>query len=88
MARIVVERSFPEPLEETDLELANARLGPCLVQFGARHVRSLVAPDGRRTLCEFEGPDAESVRMANRMAEVPFERVWTARVFAPAGERP
>jgi hypothetical protein len=31
--------------------------------------------------CEFEAPDAESVRDALRSANVPFDRVWSATVF-------
>jgi hypothetical protein len=32
-------------------------------------------------ICEFEAPDAESVREACRAASIPFERVWAANVF-------
>ena len=35
-----------------------------------------------RMTCEFEAPDAESVREAFRNANVPYERVWTANVYA------
>jgi hypothetical protein len=33
-------------------------------------------------VCEFEAPDAQSVREALRMAKIPYERVWAADVFA------
>jgi hypothetical protein len=33
-------------------------------------------------ICEFEAPDAESVREAFRTAGIAFERVWTANVYA------
>ena len=33
-------------------------------------------------VCEFEAPDAESVREACRMAGLQYERIWTANVFA------
>jgi molybdenum-dependent DNA-binding transcriptional regulator ModE len=33
-------------------------------------------------VCEFEAPDAESVREACRAAGIPYERVWTADVYA------
>ena len=32
--------------------------------------------------CEFEAPDAESVREALRAAGIAYERVWTANVYA------
>jgi len=33
-------------------------------------------------VCEFEAPDADSVRDAMRSAGIPFDRVWAAEVFA------
>jgi len=33
-------------------------------------------------ICEFEAPDAESVRQALRSAGTPYEKVWTADVYA------
>src|SRR5262245_11287203 len=30
--------------------------------------------------CVFEAPDAESVRLAQTSARIPFDRVWTARL--------
>jgi hypothetical protein len=32
-------------------------------------------------ICEFEGPDAESVRTSLRSAEVAFDRLWSSEVF-------
>jgi hypothetical protein len=34
-------------------------------------------------ICLYQAPDAEAVRHANRMAGVPFDRVWPAQVLAP-----
>ncbi|MBI4501672.1 MAG: hypothetical protein HY700_10975 [Gemmatimonadetes bacterium] len=36
----------------------------------------------QRIICEFEAPDAEAARTAYRNAEVPFDRVWVAEVYA------
>ena len=44
--------------------------------------RSSLSLDRLRMTCEFEAPDAESVREALRTAGVPYERVWTANVYA------
>ena len=32
-------------------------------------------------ICEYEAPDAETVRKLQRTASMPFERIWTASVF-------
>ncbi len=44
--------------------------------------RSALAVDRRRLTCEFEAPDAESVREAFRASGLPYERIWAAEVFA------
>jgi hypothetical protein len=44
--------------------------------------RSSLAMDKLRMVCEFEAPDAESVREAFRTAGIPYERAWTADVYA------
>ncbi|MBZ0252845.1 MAG: DUF4242 domain-containing protein, partial [Candidatus Methylomirabilis sp.] len=48
-----------------------------------RLLRSYVSPDRLRMICLFEAPDAESVRIANRKAGLPVDRVWTASVHEP-----
>jgi hypothetical protein len=44
----------------------------------------LVADDGRRMLCRFTAPDAESVRVALRQAGIAFDSVWIAQPIARA----
>jgi hypothetical protein len=62
---------------------ANAkRLDPCLEVRNGAWRRSTLSKDKLRMVCEFEAPDAESVREACRTAGVAFERVWTADVYA------
>ncbi|MBV9946921.1 MAG: DUF4242 domain-containing protein [Myxococcales bacterium] len=82
MARVLVEQSFTQPLtDERYGELAK-RLDPCLeVRRGAWR-RSSLSKDKLRMICEFEAPDAESVREALRLAKVPYDSVWPADVFA------
>jgi hypothetical protein len=41
-----------------------------------------MSTDRRRVVCEFDAVDAETVREAYRMANVPFVRIWSAEVFA------
>lgn len=40
--------------------------------------------DGRRMLCVFVAPDAESVRIANRESGATFDRAWTPTLHEPA----
>ncbi|HEX6766230.1 MAG TPA: nickel-binding protein [Polyangiaceae bacterium] len=84
MARIVVEYSFEKPMSDEELSVIAQRLDPCLDVRNGTWARSYVAGDRRRMTCEFEAPDAESVREALRSANVTFERVWPANVFDAA----
>jgi hypothetical protein len=82
MARVIVEQVFVEPLTDERYGQLAKQLDPCLeIRRGAWR-RSSLSKDKMRLVCEFEAPDAESVREALRMAKVPFERVWAADVFA------
>jgi hypothetical protein len=75
---IVVERSFPEPLDEAAIREAAAQGSWCLEQYGCRIVWSYLSLDGRKAACVFGGPDAESVRQSQRRAGMPFDRAWSA----------
>ena len=82
MARIVMERSFERPLSDEDMAAQAKRLDECLGLRRGAWARSYIASDRTRMICEFEAPDAESVRDALRLAGQAFDRVWSAEVFA------
>jgi hypothetical protein len=81
MASIIVEYGFEQPMTDEQLSEMTARFDPCLEVRYAAWVRSSLSADRKRMICEFEAPDAESVRAALRSAGISFERVWTAQVF-------
>jgi hypothetical protein len=82
MARVIVEYTFDPPLSpETEAAYAR-RLDPCLEVRNGAWRRTAMSKDRRRMQCEFEAPDAESVREALRLAAIPFIDVWTAEVYA------
>ena len=87
MARVVMEQIFEEPMPEEQLAEFSKRLDACLDLHEATWARSYLSSDRRRMVCEFEAPDADSVREALHSAHVPFERVWSAQVF-DAGDYP
>lgn len=80
MERVMVERVFTTPVDLAAVKESAAHANPCFSSRRVRFVRTLVARDGLRMICEYEAPDAESVRIANQLACMPFERVWTAEV--------
>jgi len=76
---VMVEYELPP---EAEVEPMARRIDRCLELRGGRWMRSYVTLDGRRAVCEFEAPDAESVRESFRMAGQPFDRAWVARLYA------
>jgi hypothetical protein len=82
MARVMVEHTFAEPLTDEQHEHFSKRLEPCLEVRNGAWRRSALAKDRLRMVCEFEAPDAESVREALRTAKIPYDRVYPAEVFA------
>jgi hypothetical protein len=87
MARVVMEQSFEQPMSDEALSQMAKRTDACLEVREGTWARSYLSNDRRRMVCEFEAPDAESVRDALRSAGVPFDRVWSAHVF-DAGDYP
>jgi hypothetical protein len=82
MARVMVEQVFSEPFTDDRYAAFAKKIDPCLELRQGMWRRSSVSIDKLRMVCEFEAPDAESVREAFRTAGIAFERVWTANVYA------
>ena len=80
MKHVIVERTFPEPVSLERVRKALEERQACLAFFRVRHLRSAISPDGCRMICEYEAPDAESVRQISERAGLPYERVWTAEI--------
>jgi len=83
MNTYVVERDFGEAVGEADLAATMERMGPCLEQYGLNWVHSYFSQDRTRMVCIYEGPDAESVRAAQRSAEAHFDKIWPAEILLP-----
>src|SRR5438309_10410790 len=82
MARVIVEQIFTEPFTDEHYAKFAKQLDPCLDVRDGLWRRSSLSNDRLRMTCEFEAPDAESVREALRSADIAYERVWTANVYA------
>lgn len=81
MASVLVQRlgSGPEDLGGlSQLEAA----GCATTLHRLRWQESFVAREGRRQVCHFHAPDAESVRLAFRQAGIPVNRIWTGTLHS------
>ena len=81
MSLIVVERTFEQPPSDADLTAAAIREKPCLALYGVAWRRSILSADRSRMVCQYEAPDAESVRKVQREAGNVFDRVWPGNVI-------
>ena len=81
MVRLIVETIFDSPLTDEEHHRAGTPARPLSRGHGARWLASYLAHDRSRMVCEFEAPDAESVRASMRSADAAFERVWSTEVY-------
>jgi len=81
---VVVERSFETPITPAAIAALLEKGGECLPRHRVAYLGGHLASDGRRMICVFLAPDAESVRIANRQGGAPFDRAWTAERRDPA----
>ena len=78
MPRVIVERAYDPPISQETLNATMQRIGGCLDLYGVRYIRTRISADRRRSFCEFEAADTQSVRDVQIAAQAPFERVWAA----------
>jgi hypothetical protein len=83
-ASVVVERRFDTPVTLEELQAREDAAAWCLEQHRVTFLRTFYALDRKRMVCLYAAPDAESVRLAQGMADMPVERVWSCRGFTPA----
>ena len=82
MIRVVVERTFAiSAIGCRHRSLRATRERACLHDPSGHLEAQPALRDRRRMICEFEAPDAESVRRVQRQSEAEAERVWTAEVI-------
>lgn len=80
---VAVSHSFDAPAEFGARQmLEDIDLG-CFRLHRVRLVRSHLSMDRLRMLCLYQAPDAESVRLVQRRAGLPPDRIWAVRRYAP-----
>jgi len=77
---VFVQRSF-NATDACELEGPDGpRAEPCLSLHGIVREKSYLARDGKRILCHFRSPDAESLRLALRGCGVSYDALWAGMV--------
>jgi hypothetical protein len=88
MNDILVERHWPQPLNEASMWAMLAVADGCLGIHRLVWCSSLLSADGLDLLCHFRGPDAESVRIVMRQMGSPPGRIWSCRIQDAPGVGP
>lgn len=80
-ANVLVSRRFDQPAVFAEIQALEDAGAGCLETHRVRFMRTFFSKDRRRMICLYRAPDAESVRIAQREAGMPVERVWAFRRF-------
>lgn len=75
-----LERSFDSPWSAADLYAADRESAWCFDLHNVSWNGSFLGADGRRMICWFAAPDAESARLALRLAGADVRRLWPGSV--------
>lgn len=84
LATVVVERRFEAPASMDELQAREDAASWCLEQHRVEFVRSFFSTDKKTMICLYRAPDAESVRLAQGQANMPFDSIWACEHFTPA----
>jgi hypothetical protein len=82
-ANVLVSRRFEGPAVLAEIQAIEDAGAGCLETHRVRFVRTFFSRDRKRMICLYRAPDAESVRIAQREAGMPLERVWAFRPLRP-----
>lgn len=75
-ANVLVRRRFEQAVSVEQIQALEDASAWCLEARRVKFVRTYFSTDGRRMICLYHAPDAESVRQAQRQANMPVEDVW------------
>jgi len=82
-ANVLVERRCDEPVTLQQIQdIEDAGIW-CLETRDVSFVRTFFSVDRKRMICLYRAPDAESVRLAQRQARVPFDNAWAFQTLGP-----
>jgi len=84
-ALVVAQRQYEGPVARHELSHRRWAAAACLDLYSVRPIASCVALDGRRQVCWFEAPDAESVRTVARTTHDPYRNIWTVQYISAGG---
>jgi len=89
MTDVFVQRGVDPPLSDDSFDAMARDSAGCLELYQVQWRQSLLSADGRRMICWFSAPDAESTRLALRKAGSHAGIPWSGTVHdSPASDAP
>jgi hypothetical protein len=76
MTMLVLERAFEPPRSRAEVIQAIGESGWCFEMHKVRWLGSILASSGRSMVCRFTAADAESIRLALRLARIDMKVLW------------
>ena len=87
-ANVLVSRRFEEPADFDAIQALEDAGKGCLDMHRVRFIRTWFSRDRKRMICLYEAPDTESVRIAQREANMPVEKIRSFQRFTPSSLEP
>jgi hypothetical protein len=81
MSDVFYLRPVDPPIAPADLEAMSRHAGSCFDLHRVDWLQSFLAADGRRMLCWYRAPDAESARLALRQLGSDMNAVWPGTII-------
>lgn len=82
-ANVLVTRTFDSPVTLDEIQAIEDAGAWCLENHNVKFVRTFFSLSRKRMICLYRAPDAESVRSAQRQAEMPVDAVWAFQRVLP-----
>ena len=80
MALIVVETTYDPPIDQALWDELEKQAAPCMMERNITWKRTYLSRDRKRTICELEAADADTVRAAYQRGNVPYDLIWSAEL--------
>ena len=80
---VLVYRDFDSPVELEQIQAIEDKGVWCLETHRVKFVRTFFSLDKKRMACLYQARDAESVRLAQRQANMPFTEVLSFQLVLP-----
>lgn len=77
---VLVERRWDQPVDMEDIQAIEDAGAGCLESHRVKFIRTFFSTQRSEMVCLYQAPDAEAVRVAQRQAGMPVDRIWACQL--------